>query len=59
MARLPTGREGEREVLVGSQASLLGERRALRFWEIVSSTALRDIRRKSKMCQSEVEQVRE
>ena len=37
-------------MLCGSQASLLGERRALRFWEIVSSTALRDMRRKSGRC---------
>ena len=47
IARLPTGRGGAREVLCGSQASWLGDSRALRFWDIVSSTALRDIRRKS------------
>jgi hypothetical protein len=50
MARLPVERGRERDVSCGSHASWLGDRRAFKFWEIVSSTALRDIRRKSGRC---------
>lgn len=45
--RRPVGRGRLREVLVGSKPDVLGDKRAFRFWEIVSSTALREMRRKS------------
>ena len=51
IGRRPVGRGWDWEVEEGSQGWEPGVTRAFRFWEIVSSTAVLEVRRKSRVAE--------